>query len=259
MTLDSQKERAELYRTIWKIANDLRGSVDGWDFKQYVLGILFYRFISENISNYLNKKERETKPTENFNYEKISDTKAEIGRYGTIDEKGFYILPSELFKNVTKNAPNDSNLNETLARVFSNIENSAIGTHSESDFKGLFNDIDVNSPKLGNTVENRNKKLVSILQSIQNLEFGEYSDNSIDAFGDTYEFLMTMYASGAGRSGGEFFTPQEVSELLAKITIGDKKKLIKSMIPQQEVDHFYYSLQKFLVRKMYVKAFLVKK
>ncbi len=231
MTLDSQKERAELYRTIWKIANDLRGSVDGWDFKQYVLGILFYRFISENISNYLNKKQREAEPTKNFNYEKISDTKAEIGRYGTIDEKGFYILPSELFKNVTKNAPNDSNLNETLARVFSNIENSAIGTHSESDFKGLFNDIDVNSPKLGNTVENRNKKLVSILQSIQNLEFGEYSDNSIDAFGDTYEFLMTMYASGAGRSGGEFFTPQEVSELLAKITIGDKKKINKVYDP----------------------------
>ncbi|MCY4297728.1 MAG: type I restriction-modification system subunit M [Flavobacteriaceae bacterium] len=225
----SQKERTELHKTIWKIANDLRGSVDGWDFKQYVLGILFYRFISENISNYINKEERKLDP--NFDYAKLSDEKAENGREGTISEKGFYILPSELFKNVTYHAPNNSNLNETLEQVFSNIESSAIGTDSESDFKGLFNDIDVNSPKLGNTVENRNKKLVSILQSIQNLEFGEYADNSIDAFGDAYEFLMTMYASGAGKSGGEFFTPQEVSELLARITIGDKKEIKKVYDP----------------------------
>ena len=228
-TTDHQKERSELHKAIWKIANDLRGSVDGWDFKQYVLGILFYRFISENITIYINTGERKSNPK--FDFAGISDKDAKTGRDEIIKEKGFFILPSELFSNVTSRAPGDSNLNETLEQIFSNIESSAIGTHSESDFKGLFNDIDVNSAKLGETVEIRNKKLVRILQAIDNLEFGKYADNSIDAFGDAYEFLMTMYASGAGKSGGEFFTPQEVSELLARIIIEDKKEIKKVYDP----------------------------
>jgi len=223
-------ERDELHRTIWQIANDLRGSVDGWDFKTYVLGMLFYRFISENLTSYINKEEQRT-GHKNFNYADISDKDAELGRVDTVKEKGFYILPSELFVNVRKKAKTDENLNETLSRVFKNIEHSAKGTESEDDLKGLFDDLDVNSNKLGATVTKRNEALVKILDAIGDLKLGDYQDNSIDAFGDAYEFLMTMYASNAGKSGGEFFTPQEVSELLAEITVVGKKQVNKVYDP----------------------------
>ncbi|MCK9436099.1 MAG: type I restriction-modification system subunit M [Synergistaceae bacterium] len=225
-----EQERDELHRTIWQIANDLRGSVDGWDFKAYVLGMLFYRFISENLSSYINKEERKTGNLV-FDYSTLSDQQAEYGRLDTLKEKGFYILPSELFVNVRKRAATDANLNETLARVFKNIEASARGTESENAFKGLFDDIDVNSNKLGNSVIARNKQLVKILDKIGDLRLGDFQDNSIDTFGDAYEFLMTMYASSAGKSGGEFFTPQEVSELLAEITVVDKKAVNKVYDP----------------------------
>ncbi|NBW28718.1 MAG: type I restriction-modification system subunit M [Flavobacteriaceae bacterium] len=225
-----EQERDELHRTIWQIANDLRGSVDGWDFKSYVLGMLFYRFISENLTSYINKEEQRT-GHKNFDYASISDKDAELGRTDTIKEKGFYILPSELFVNVRKRAKTDENLNETLSRVFKNIENSAKGTDSEDDLKGLFDDIDVNSNKLGATVTKRNEVLVKIMDAIGGLQFGDYQENTNDTFGDAYEFLMTMYASNAGKSGGEFFTPQEVSELLAEITVVGKKQVNKVYDP----------------------------
>ncbi|NCU28354.1 MAG: type I restriction-modification system subunit M [Candidatus Moranbacteria bacterium] len=225
-----EQERSELHRAIWQIANDLRGSIDGWDFKQYVLGILFYRFISENITNYINTDERRS-GKKDFDYATLSDKEAEFGRTDTVKEKGFYILPSELFVNVRKNARNDANLNETLSSVFNNIENSAKGSDSEDDLKGLFDDLDVNSNKLGSNVEKRNQKLVKLLEAIGDLKLGDYGDNTIDAFGDAYEFLMTMYASNAGKSGGEFFTPQEVSELLAEITTVGKKEVNKVYDP----------------------------
>ncbi len=230
---NKEQERAELHRTIWQIANDLRGSVDGWDFKQYVLGMLFYRFISENLTNYINENERRIPGNESFDYARLSDKEAEFGRADTVKEKGFYILPSELFENVRARARNDNNLNETLARVFQNIENSAKGTDSEDSLKGLFDDLDVNSSKLGNTVEKRNQKLVKLLEAIGDLKLGNgnYHDNTIDAFGDAYEFLMTMYASNAGKSGGEFFTPQEVSELLAHLTTVGKTEVNKVYDP----------------------------
>ena len=217
-------DRAELHKTIWKIANDLRGSVDGWDFKQYVLGTLFYRFISENLTNYLNEHQHKA-GIKDFDYSKLSDKDAEFGRKETVLEKGFFILPSELFVNVRAVAKNDPNLNETISRVFRNIEGSAVGSPSELDIKGLFDDMDVNSNKIGGTVTKRNELLVKLLESVGELQLGNYADNSIDAFGDAYEYLMTMYASSAGKSGGEFFTPQEVSELLAKITVIGKKKV----------------------------------
>jgi type I restriction enzyme M protein len=225
-----ETQRAELHKTIWQIANDLRGSVDGWDFKSYVLGILFYRFISENLTAYINSGElRAGQP--DFDYAALTDSKAEFGRKETVTEKGFYILPSELFNNVCKRAPSDANLNETMARVFRNIEGSAVGTGSEDDLKGLFDDLDVNSAKLGQTVAKRNEKLVKLLQAIGNLKLGGFADHTIDAFGDAYEFLMTMYASSAGKSGGEFFTPQEVSELLARITVVGKTAVNKVYDP----------------------------
>ena len=223
-------ERAELHRTIWNIANDLRGSVDGWDFKQYVLGMLFYRYISENLTNYINKGEWEAGNTD-FDYAELSDEEAIEIKDDMVQTKGFFILPSELFQNVRKNAAKDKNLNETLERVFKNIEASTIGAKSEKNFKGLFDDIDVNSNKLGNTVEERNKKLVKILNAIGDMQLGDVKNNSIDAFGDAYEFLMTMYASNAGKSGGEFFTPQEVSELLARITVVGKEDVNKVYDP----------------------------
>lgn len=228
--MTKEREREELHRTIWQIANDLRGSVDGWDFKSYVLGMLFYRFISENLTLYINKEEQRTGNT-NFDYTKISDKDAEFGRADTVKEKGFYILPSGLFVNVCKNAKNDANLNETLSNVFKSIENSAKGTDSEDDLRGLFDDIDVNSNKLGGTVTKRNELLTKIIEAIGGLKLGDYQDNTNDLFGDAYEFLMTMYASNAGKSGGEFFTPQEVSELLAEITVVGKKQVNKVYDP----------------------------
>ncbi|PIZ64407.1 type I restriction-modification system subunit M [Candidatus Roizmanbacteria bacterium CG_4_10_14_0_2_um_filter_36_9] len=228
--MTKEQERAELHRAIWQIANDLRGSVDGWDFKQYVLGILFYRFISENLTNYINADEHRA-GKKDFDYATLSDKEAEFGRADTVQEKGFYILPSELFINVRKNARNDANLNETLTTVFRNIENSAKGADSEDDIRGLFDDLDVNSNKLGSTVEKRNQKLTKLFESIGDLRLGNYSDNTIDAFGDAYEFLMTMYASNAGKSGGEFYTPQEVSELLAEITTVGKTEVNKVYDP----------------------------
>lgn len=226
--MTKEQERSELHRAIWQIANDLRGSIDGWDFKQYVLGMLFYRFISENLTKHLNDERSEGV---DFDYAELDDKTAEYARRETIVEKGFYILPSELFINVRKNAKNDANLNETLSSIFANIENSAKGTESEQDLKGLFADLDVNSPKLGNTVERRNQKLVKLLEAIGDLSLGDYSSNTIDAFGDAYEFLMTMYASNAGKSGGEFYTPQEVSELLAEITTVGKTEVNKVYDP----------------------------
>ncbi len=228
--MTKEQERAELHRTIWQIANDLRGSVDGWDFKAYVLGILFYRFISENLTEYINKGEHEA-GNPDFNYADLDDSQAEYGREETVKEKGFYILPSELFVNVRKNAGSDENLNETLAKVFDNIENSAKGTESEDDLTGLFDDIDVNSNKLGATVAKRNEKLVKVLDAIGELKLGKVEENNNDLFGDAYEYLMTMYASNAGKSGGEFFTPQEVSDLLAKITLVGKSEVNKVYDP----------------------------
>lgn len=228
--MTKEQERVELHRAIWQIANDLRGSVDGWDFKSYVLGMLFYRFISENLSSFINKEERRSGSAD-FDYAKLSDSDAEFGRVDTVREKGFYILPSELFVNVRKKAKTDENLNETLSQIFKNIENSAKGNDSEDDLKGLFDDIDVNSNKLGGTVTRRNELLVKIMDAVGDLKLGNFQNNSIDAFGDAYEYLMTMYASNAGKSGGEFFTPQEVSELLAEITVVGKKQVNKVYDP----------------------------
>jgi type I restriction enzyme M protein len=212
------------------VADDLRGSVDGWDFKSYILGIMFYRYISENITNYINEGERKAGDI-NFDYAKIKDSEAEEVREEMVQEKGFFILPSELFSNICKRARSDENLNETLEKIFNNIENSAKCAESEDDFSGLFDDIDVNSNKLGATVVKRNEKLVKILEGIASINLGNYQDNQIDAFGDAYEFLMSMYASNAGKSGGEFYTPQEVSELLTKLAIVGKTSVNKVYDP----------------------------
>ena len=232
MALDTKKEqeRDELHRAIWAIADELRGAVDGWDFKNYVLGTMFYRYISENITNYINAGEIEAGNTE-FDYAQMSDADAEEARQSLVEEKGFFILPSELFCNVRAKAEDDENLNETLENAFRHIEESAKGSESESDFAGLFDDFDVNSNKLGSTVAKRNEKLCKLLDGVADMNRGDVKNHDIGAFGDAYEYLMTMYASNAGKSGGEFFTPADVSELLTRLGTVGKTEINKVYDP----------------------------
>lgn len=225
MTQTTQ-ERDELHSKIWAIADDLRGAVDGWDFKNYVLGAMFYRYVSEDICNYVNDYEGN-----GFNYASMDDAEAMQAREELISTKGFFIKPSELFCNVCERAGADENLNETLERIFKNIENSSKGSESEGDFAGLFDDFDVNNNKLGNTVAKRNERLVKLLRGVAEMNLGSVRDQSIDAFGDAYEYLMTMYASNAGKSGGEFFTPADVSELLARLGTVGKTEVNKAYDP----------------------------
>jgi type I restriction enzyme M protein len=213
-------EREELHRAIWAIADEMRGAVDGWDFKNYVLGAMFYRYISEDLAAYIDQGEEEA-GNAGFHYAEMADADAEEARQGLIEEKGYFILPSDLFVNVCARAADDENLNETLEGVFRRIEGSTAGSESETDFRGLFDDFNVNSNQLGGTVKLRNKRLVKLLEGVQDMQLGTITGHGIDAFGDAYEYLMTMYASSAGKSGGEFFTPSDVSILLTRLgTVG---------------------------------------
>lgn len=227
---NKERERGSLHSAIWAIADKLRGAVDGWDFKHYVLGTMFYRYISENLTSYLNNNEWAA-GNKNFDYAKMKDSDVSDWEDGVVEEKGFFILPSELFCNVRAAAARDDNLNERIERVFRNIEASARGRVSESAFAGLFDDFDVNNNKLGATVAKRNDRLRKLLDSVAEMALGDVRDHSIDAFGDAYEFLMTMYASNAGKSGGEFFTPAEVSELLTRLGTVGKKEINKVYDP----------------------------
>ena len=228
--IKKEQERDELHRAIWAIADELRGAVDGWDFKNYVLGTMFYRYISENLTHYINQGEQEAGNAD-FDYARMPDDEAEGAKEGLVNEKGFYILPSELFSNVCSKADTDENLNETLERIFKHIEESAMGSESESDFAGLFDDFDVNSNKLGSTVAKRNERLAKLLHGVADMNLGSVKDHDIDAFGDAYEYLMTMYASNAGKSGGEFFTPADVSELLTRLGTVGKTRINKVYDP----------------------------
>ena len=225
-----EQERNELHRAIWAMADELRGSIGGWEFKSYVLGPMFYRYISENLTNYINAGEIEAGNAD-FDYAKLSDEEAEEARDGLIEEKGFFMLPSELFCNVRARAAQDENLNETLEKVFRHIEDSSRGHESEKCFVGLFDDFDVNSNQLGATVPRRNERLVKLLNGIGELNLGDINDHNNDTFGDAYEYLMTMYAANAGKSGGEFYTPSEVSELLTRLGTVGKTKVNKVYDP----------------------------
>lgn len=212
--MTSIKQRDELQSTIWKIANEVRGAVDGWDFKQFVLGTLFYRFISENFTNFIEGGD------ESVNYANMPDDviTPEIKDDAT-RTKGYFIYPAQLFVNIAKNANNNPNLNTDLAAIFDAIESSANGYPSEHDIKGLFADFDTTSNRLGNTVEEKNRRLAAVIKGVESLDFGNFEDNEIDLFGDAYEFLISNYAANAGKSGGEFFTPQNVSKLIAQLAM----------------------------------------
>lgn len=242
-----EQEREELHRAIWSIADDLRGSVDGWDFKNYVLGTMFYRYISENFCAYINAGEHAAGNAD-FDYAKMADADAEEARAGLIEEKGFFILPSELFCNVCKRASADENLNETLERIFRHIEESARGSAAEGNFAGLFDDYDVNSNKLGATVAKRNERLVKLLIGVADMKLA-YKNNEIDAFGDAYEYLMGMYAGNAGKSGGEYFTPADVSELLTRLGTVGKKQVNKVYDPACGSGSLLLKAQKVLGKK----------
>lgn len=227
----TKQERAELHKTIWKIANDLRGAIDGWNFKAYVLGSIFYRYISENICDYIQRLMEEAGQP-NFDYAAISDQEAEKIRKKMVQEKGYFILPSQLFQNVAEKAENDENLNEHLSKIFRSIEGSAKGTPSEEDLRGLFSDFAVDNAELGGTVIKRNQLLAKVLKTVAAMDLGSKYDNTEnDTIGDTYEFLMGMYASQAGKSGGEYFTPQQVSELLARLASWNNKNIQKVYDP----------------------------
>jgi len=220
------QQQQELRAKIWRIANDVRGSVDGWDFKQFVLGTLFYRFISENFTNYIEGGD------DSVNYAKYPDDKitSEI-KDDAIKTKGYFIYPSQLFVNVSKAANTNPNLNTDLKVIFDAIENSANGYPSEPDIKGLFADFDTTSTRLGNTVEGKNLRLAAVLKGVEELNFGNFEDNQIDLFGDAYEFLISNYAANAGKSGGEFFTPQHVSKLIAQLAMHKQEKVNKIYDP----------------------------
>ena len=225
-----EQERNELHKTIWDLANKLRGSVSGWDFKQYMLCTLFYRFISESFADYVNRGERDA-GDKTFDYADLPDDEAEKARTGLVESLGYFILPSQLFCNVCKNARNDENLNMTVERVFKGIEGSAVGTASEDDIAGLFADFNVNDTRLGKTVEKRNEKLVQILEGVAGMALGGGKQHVIDVFGDAYEYLMGMYAANAGKVGGEYFTPQEVARLLALLATAGRKSVGKVYDP----------------------------
>jgi type I restriction-modification system, M subunit len=212
--MTSIKQREELHATIWKIANDVRGAVDGWDFKQYVLGTLFYRFISEHFTNYVEAGDK------SIGYARMSDDKItpEI-KDDLIKTKGYFIYPSQLFVNVARTANTNENLNTELAAIFNAIESSAQGKASEKNIRGLFADFDTTSNRLGNTVADKNRRLAAVIKGVESLDFGDFADNEIDLFGDAYEFLISNYAANAGKSGGEFFTPQSVSKLIARLAL----------------------------------------
>ena len=224
--MTSTNQRAELHAQIWKIANDVRGSVDGWDFKQFVLGSLFYRFISENFINYIEGGD------ESVNYAGLSDDviSPEI-KEDAIKTKGYFIYPSQLFVTVAKNANTNANLNTDLAAIFSAIEGSASGFPSEDDIKGLFADFDTTSNRLGNTVEDKNTCLAAVIKGVEGLKLGNFEENHIDLFGDAYEFLISNYAANAGKSGGEFFTPQSVSKLIAQLAMHKQTSVNKIYDP----------------------------
>lgn len=224
--MTSEQQRKELQRKIWAMANDVRGAVDGWDFKQYVLGSLFYRFISENFKLYIEAGDA------SVNYAELSDDVItnEI-KADAVKTKGYFIYPSQLFENMAKNAHKNESLNTDLANIFSDIENSANGYQSEENVKGLFADFDTTSRRLGNTVADRNERLAKVLKQVAELLLGDFQASKIDLFGDAYEFLISNYAANAGKSGGEFFTPQTVSELIAKIAIHGQDKINKIYDP----------------------------
>jgi len=224
--MTSTQQRAELQRQIWQIANEVRGSVDGWDFKQYILGTLFYRFISENFANYMGGGDASI-------YEALEDTdeRLESIKDDAIKTKGYFIYPSQLFANIVKNCHENSDLNTKLKAIFSDIESSANGYDSENDIKGLFADFDTTSNRLGNTVKDKNERLCSVLKGVNKLNFGKFEENHIDLFGDAYEYLISNYAANAGKSGGEFFTPQSVSKLLAKLAMHGQETINKIYDP----------------------------
>ncbi|ENW55857.1 MULTISPECIES: type I restriction-modification system subunit M [Acinetobacter calcoaceticus/baumannii complex] len=225
--MTSTQQRAALHRQIWQIANEVRGAVDGWDFKQYVLGALFYRFISENFAHYISGGDKEIK----YNEMPDSVITPEI-KDDAIKTKGYFILPSQIFSNVVKSANNNESLNTDLAKIFSAIESSANGYPSEKDIKGLFADFDTTSNRLGNSVPEKNKRLAAVLKGVAALDFGDDFQNSqIDLFGDAYEFLISNYAANAGKSGGEFFTPQHVSKLIAQLAMHNQTHVNKIYDP----------------------------
>ena len=230
--MNKEDLKREIGDLIWKMATNLvhGGKVSPVQFMDYTLGALFYRFISENITDYCNHLMTEAGVSD-ADYLHMSDEMAENARNQIVKAKGFFIKPSQLFKNVADGAKSNDELNTTLANNFKDIEESAVGTASEDDVRGLFSNFNTNDAGLGSTVEERNELLTTLLESVRDLPFTKYIESGLDVFGICYEHLIKMYALNSGTKGGEFYTPAEVSYLLAEIAAAGRQTVNKVYDP----------------------------
>lgn len=221
-----KSEKRTIQKIMWDLLTELRGQIDGWDFKNYSLTMIFYKFLSENFEQYINNNEKES-GDENFKYSEITNAEAEEDfKSSLLEYPGYFIKPSELFCNIHKNANTNENLNVSIKDAFNNIQASTIGTEAEENIKGIFDDFDVSTSKLGKDVKEKNETLRKLVNCIATLSFGSAHSGLVsDTFGDMYEYLMGMYAKNAGKSGGEYFTPPEVSTLLSRIVMIGKKEV----------------------------------
>ena len=228
----TEEQKRELGNLIWNMATNLvhGGTVSPVQFMDYTLGALFYRFISENITDYCNQLMKDAGVAD-ADYANMSDENAENARNQIINAKGIFLLPSQLFINVANSAKNNTELNTTLSNNFRAIENSATGKPSESDVKGLFDNFKTDDQGLGATVNERNETLTTLLESVRDLDFQKYKESGIDVFGYCYEYLIKMYALNSGTKGGEFYTPSEVSYLLAMIAAAGRTSVNKVYDP----------------------------
>ena len=217
------ENQLELQKQLWNIANELRGKMNADEFRDYILGFIFYKYLSEKMLLYANTLLKE----DGIKYKEIDENSTngkeylEAVREEALSSLGYFLKPSELFSVM---ANKSSSIIEELESILNNIEQSTMGNESEDDFGNLFEDLDLNSTKLGKTVDARNTLIVKILSHLDKIDF-EIENTETDVLGDAYEYLIAQFASGAGKKAGEFYTPQEVSTILAKIVSTGKQKL----------------------------------
>lgn len=220
--IEQAEQQAELQKRLWAVANDLRGNMDASEYRNYILGLIFYRFLSEKVENYANELLQDD-DVDFADAEQDADLMQDL-KDEVIDVLGFFIEPRYLFTTMVKKINAGDFDVEMLQNAINEVQNSTLGKESESDFKGLFEDLDLQSSRLGNTVAKRSELIAKVILSLSNIDFGE-QDIKIDILGDAYEYLIGQFAASAGKKAGEFYTPQQVSKLLARIVTAGKDRL----------------------------------
>ena len=224
----SEEQKKILEQQLWNIANTLRGKMNADEFRDYILGFIFYKYLAEKMEIFANSILKEDK----IQFREIKEDTAEGLAYidaireEALETLGYFLKPSELFSEIAKRGNSDANtfILEDLQKILTNIQLSTMGTQSEEDFDNLFEDMDLNSTKLGKTADARNEIIVKVLLHLDEIDF-KLNDTELDVLGDAYEYLIGQFASGAGKKAGEFYTPQEVSKILAKIVTTGKNRL----------------------------------